>query len=364
MGRKKIPGLQKRNGVWHIDKKIFGKRICESTGTSNIEEAEKFLAYKSEELRKTKYFGERPRKTFLEAATKFLRENQHKASIADDAGRLKLLVQYIGDLNIDSIHMGSFVNFINSRRKSGIATRTINHALQVTRRILNLAATEWIDESGLTWLFVAPKIKLLKETDRREPYALSWDEQDRIFNELPDHLIKMVLFKVNTGCREQEVCQLRWEWEIEIPELNTSVFVIPKRISENGIDRSLVKNGEHRLVVLNHIAKSIIDQARMKHPEFVFTYQGQSIRSINNSAWRKARERVNLSHVRVHDLKHTFGRRLRSAGVSFEDRQDLLGHKSARITTHYSPAELENLLKAANKVCERKNCGTVINLFR
>ena len=31
--------------------------------------------------------------------------------------------------------------------------------------------------------------------------------------------------------------------------------------------------------------------------------------------------------VRVHDLKHTFGRRLRAAGVSFEDRQDLLGQE-------------------------------------
>jgi len=55
--------------------------------------------------------------------------------------------------------------------------------------------------------------------------------------------------------------------------------------------------------------------------------------------------------VRVHDLKHTFGRRLRAAGVSFEDRQDLLGHKSGRITTHYSRAELSNLIAAAKKVC-------------
>jgi hypothetical protein len=36
--------------------------------------------------------------------------------------------------------------------------------------------------------------------------------------------------------------------------------------------------------------------------------------------------------------------------VSFEDRQDLLGHKSARITTHYSGAEISNLIEAANKV--------------
>jgi len=47
----------------------------------------------------------------------------------------------------------------------------------------------------------------------------------------------------------------------------------------------------------------------------------------------------------VHDLKHTFGRRLRAAGVSFEDRQDLLGHRSGRITTHYSAAGLLGSLR-------------------
>lgn len=69
------------------------------------------------------------------------------------------------------------------------------------------------------------------------------------------------------------------------------------------------------------------------------------------SAWRDGRIRAGIPDLRVHDLKHTFGRRLRAAGVSFEDRQDLLGHTSARITTHYSQAELEHLIAAANKVC-------------
>ncbi len=41
---------------------------------------------------------------------------------------------------------------------------------------------------------------------------------------------------------------------------------------------------------------------------------GASIGRMNASAWRKARKRVDLDHVRVHDLKHTFGRRLRSVG--------------------------------------------------
>jgi len=37
---------------------------------------------------------------------------------------------------------------------------------------------------------------------------------------------------------------------------------------------------------------------------------------------------MGFRRVRVHHMKHTFGRRLRAAGVSFEDRQDLLGHKN------------------------------------
>ena len=41
------------------------------------------------------------------------------------------------------------------------------------------------------------------------------------FRQLPTHLSQMALFKVNTGCREQEVCGLRWEWEVEVPELET-----------------------------------------------------------------------------------------------------------------------------------------------
>jgi integrase len=78
----------------------------------------------------------------------------------------------------------------------------------------------------------------------------------------------------------------------------------------------------------------------------------------------RARKFVSLPQVRVHDLKHTFGRRLRAAGVSYEDRQDLLGHKSGRITTRYSSAELQNLIEAANKACDRNRQGPVFTLLR
>ena len=125
-------------------------------------------------------------------------------------------------------------------------------------------------------------------------------------------------------------------------------------------------------MVLNRIARSVIESVRGKHPEFVFVREGKDglsspVRSMNNTAWKRARERAadrweemkgepapaGFRRIRVHDAKHTFGRRLRAAGVSFEDRQDLLGHKSGRITTHYSQAELANLIEAAERVCDQ-----------
>jgi hypothetical protein len=54
-------------------------------------------------------------------------------------------------------------------------------------------------------------------------------------------------------------------------------------------------------------------------------------------------------------MEHAFGRRRRAAGVSVEDRQDFLGHKSSRITTHYFAADLTSLIAAAEKVCDSES---------
>lgn len=342
MARKKISGLLKRGDIWHINKRFRGERIRESCGTSDLEEAERYLARRMEEIRQAEVYGVRPKRTFRQAATKYLGEAT-KTTIAEDARNLELLDPFIGDLPLEAVHMGSLHRFIEVRRRQKVKARTINYSLQVVRRILNLAGTEWLDEGGMTWLAAPPKIKLLQQNDAREPYPLSWEEQFRLFNQLPPYLAKMALFAVNTGCREAEICGLRWEWEVEIPQLETSAFIIPGE---------KVKNRRDRLVVLNRVAEAVIEGQRGVHPTHVFVNtEGNPVVRMCREAWRSGRERARLKHVRVHDLKHTFGRRLRAAGVSFEDRQDLLGHKSTRITTHYSAPELENLIAAANKVC-------------
>jgi integrase len=85
---------------------------------------------------------------------------------------------------------------------------------------------------------------------------------------------------------------------------------------------------------------------------------------MNNTAWQNGRRAAaakyeeehhrkapwGFAHVRVHDLKHTFGRRLRAAGVPEETRKVLLGHKNGDITTHYSAAEIGELVEAVRRI--------------
>src|SRR5438477_9249167 len=142
MGRKRVPGLIMRAGTWHIDKRIFGRRICQSTGTAQLEKAERQLARVMEEARQAEVYGIRPSRTFEQGAAKFVLENQHKRSLEDDVSRLKGLMAWIGGVALDRLHLGTLQPWIAERRRSGASVGTINHGLQIVRRILNLAAGE------------------------------------------------------------------------------------------------------------------------------------------------------------------------------------------------------------------------------
>ncbi|MEJ1961815.1 MAG: hypothetical protein WDO56_09800 [Gammaproteobacteria bacterium] len=66
-----------------------------------------------------------------------------------------------------------------SKKRKRLSIGTLNRNLGVVSAILNLCAELWRDEhTNLTWLEMAPKIKLLDDPDRRPPYPISWEEQD------------------------------------------------------------------------------------------------------------------------------------------------------------------------------------------
>ena len=246
----------------------------------------------------------------------------------------------------------------------GVARHQIRSALSPIGIVLSaFAARLWRDETDRPWLAVAPLIQMQRHPHQRAPYPLSVAEQRLLFSELKAHLASMALFKVNTGLREQEVVNLRWQWELKIPELGTSIFVIP---------RDYVKNALDRYVVLNRIARSVIENCRGSHSEFVFTRGCSPVSHIYNSGWKAARRRAAARYerelgrpcpagfrsIRVHDLKHTYGHRLRVAGVSFEDRKLLVGHKAQHVTTHYSAPEIGALIEASERVCRLESLAS------
>ena len=353
---RRISGLQFRRGCWYIDKIIYGKRVCESTGTCDLKEAQALLARRIGQAREVHLFGAIRERTFREAATKYLTEHQHKRSLERDARALAALDPFVGDQPLQHVHHETLQAYVRSRTAEGISPGTINRDLAVVRRILNLSARLWRDEADRPWLITAPLIQMQRHPNRRVPYPLSVIEERLLFSELAGHIANMALFKVNTGLREQEVVNLRWDWEVQVPELDTSIFVIPAEFVKNGLDR---------YVVLNRIAKSVVEACRGRHAERVFTHSGKPVTRLHNSGWNAARRRASKRYeselgkpcpdgfrsVRVHDLKHTYGHRLRVAGVSFEDRKVLLGHKADHVTTHYSAPEISALIAASDKVC-------------
>lgn len=388
MARKTITGLSQRNGLWHIDKKINGERLYESTGTTDRQEAERYLIHRLEQIRQQKVYGVRQVKTWRDAAMKFLVEIKDQPSFKLSAHHLSQLDPFIGDMPLTHIDDQALEPFIKDRLaakklgdgkvKKGVSNRTVNISIERVVRVLSLCARKWRDDERRPWLDSVPMLtKLEEKKSSRKPYPMSWDEQSILFGELPAHLQTMALFKVNTGCREQEVCKLKWDWEISVPELGTSVFLIPADFGGRH-EGSGVKNGDERLVVLNSVARSIIERQRGQSKEWVFPYNGTAMHRMNDSAWKKARvraaklwqeEHLRPAHpgylsIRIHDLKHTFGRRLRAAGVTEEDRKALLGHKNGSITSHYSGAELGHLIEAANMVSATDSRGPVLTILK
>jgi integrase len=336
-----------------IDKEHRGVRICVRLGLLSQKDAEhrldaEIIRVESDLARKAS-----PHLRFADCAVRYLAESQHKRSVDLLAWHIRLLLPYLGDLEVNRVHDRTLEPFIADRVAAGVTATTIDRSLEVVRTILNRAARAYRDDDGRPWLdAVPPVITMLPETPRL-PYPITWEEQDRLFPKLSARLGRMAIFAVNTGLRESNVCGSEWAWEVPVPEVGRSVFVIPPEA---------FKSKRAHVVILNDAAWSFVQAQRCLDPIWVFPCRGQRMSTMNNTAWQRARQEVGLRAVRVHDLRHTFACRLRAAGVSAEDREALLGHATHSIAGHYASADVGRLLKLANLVLNRQETRTVLRV--
>lgn len=363
MGRTKTAGIQKTNAGYHVDKVHKGERIFQR-GFVDFASAEEWLTQEMERVNRVKAVGQRIVRTFEEAAVHYLEKSAGKASLVSEVYHLKAVIPFIGHLPLDRVYNGTLEGFIQARKGEGRKNKTINLSLSVVRRILNLAARDWRDDNGFTWLMTAPLISMLPLTDQRPPRPIMWDEQRRLLPILPDHLAEMALFVLNTGVRDEVACNLQWDWEVPVPQLGISVFLVP----EEHVKGEAGKKTE-RVLVCNTVAQSVIDRQRGKHDTHVFVYRRERTKNahldpvmeyhpvdtMNNTAWQNGRKKAGLGDLHVHDLRHTVGLRLREAGFPEATRAEVLWHSTKTMTGHYSMAQIVEIFEALEKIKNEAN---------
>ena len=148
-------------------------------------------------------------------------------------------------------------------------------------------------------------------------------------------------------------------------------------VMADGMEREFEQAKErNHVLILNDAAWAIVQACRGQHPDYVFVYRRERVKNfdlapamayqrigtLNNTAWQSARDAVGLARVRVHDLRHTYGQRLRDAGVSEEDRALLLGHVIDGMPQHYAAATVARLVEAANKVAHTVDRTTLLRV--
>jgi integrase len=346
--------LAAKDGSKTVNKQYRGVRLFARLGSVSQEEAEIWLRREQDRIDVERKSG--TRRNFCDAAERYLMECTRRQVRTTEtiAYHIKLVLPYLSTKPLEGIHSGTLASFIEDRLAGAmeITPTTVNRTLEVVRTILLRAARVWRNDDGTPWLGSAPLIEMLPETPRL-PYPISWQEQNQLFAELPAHLNTLALFAVNTGLRDNNACGLRWAWERPVPELKRSVFVIPP---------NEFKTNRHHVAILNDVAWNIVEAQRDKHAEYVFPYRDNRVDSINNTAWQNARNRVGLSKVRVHDLRHTFGQRLREAGVSEEDRAVLMGHAVDGMPAHYATPTIAHLIECANRVKDTRDSPTLLRI--
>lgn len=303
----------------------------------------------------TQRFEKHARRNFADAADKYLKayEGKDKRRVAY---AIKWLIPYLGDVVLMDVNDEALEQFKHDRLnglgafEKRSSSGTVNYEIGLVSTILNAACREW------EWIPRTLKLKRVKGP-RRQPYPLTWDQQDALFAELPVSWREgVILFGFNTGAREQEILGLRWEDEVQIPELSTSVFVLND-----------TKNNESRALILNSLARLAVERQRDNDSEYVFPSSSNRSRGERmntlwdtwDAAWKAAGLPSDQWTRRgPHNMRHTFLHRLRVAGVSEEDRGALAGHGTT-LEQDYAMPEIEKLTKLA-ELATRRSSGVIL----
>ena len=317
-----MPIYKRNNGIWYVDiTTAGGRRIRQSAGTKIREEAQKLHDKLAYELWQQQHLGQKPARLWEEAAVRWIKEQgSKKKSIRDDISRLRGLTKFKGIF----LHHLSRDFIMDTIGGLSCSDSTKNRYLALIRAILNKAVKEW------QWLDDVPKITLYREAKRRIRW-LNRPEAERLVAALPEYMADMALFSLNTGLRQRNVLELKWE---QINLSRKTAWIYPDE----------AKAGRAIGIALNQTALAVLEKQMGKHPSFVFTYpSGRPVKSISSRIWKNALAEAGITDFRWHDLRHTWASWLVQAGVPLAALQEMGGWESISMVQRYAHLAPEHL---------------------
>lgn len=325
--------LYKRNSIWWHSTFVKGKRVCESTGTSNRRAAERIANARREELnnQRNRLPHINPEITVGAVAARFIAEGLATPYYLD---RFKHILPYFSEMPIWDLNQSVLRKYRQERYAANPSLKpaTVNRDLATLRRLCN-----WAAEEGLIPANPLGRLRMERERRTKRP-VMSVREENILLAHAPLHLQRIIRCALDTGMRRGEILGQRWE-DVDLDN----------RILH--VSRSKTPEGESRIVPLTN---RVYDMLRSFHKQsgIVFTYDNNPIKIVKTT-WAASLRRSGLRHFRFHDLRHTANSRLMLAGVMQEIRREIVGHSSQHsrdVNDRYTQIGLAELKDAIGKL--------------
>lgn len=326
-------GVYKKDNRWYIDYYLpDGKRKRETVTIEGVEaskitrqDARKALDIRKGQIAGGKFDIAQTRQPvlfekFIDRYMEYSKAN--KKSWERDETSCKWLLRYFRGKALGQITPWLIERYKSLRQKDLTchgripAKATINREVACLKNMFT-KANEW----GLVTSNPVKKVKLFPEKQSKLR-VLSQEEFNKLFNASSDLLKPVLIIAGNTGMRQGEILNLKWD------DVNFKHGYITVRES---------KNNETRMIPMNPVlVDTLIALKRKSIDEYLFSYaEGKAIKSIKKGSWG-ALKRAGIPHCRFHDLRHTFATNLVMNGIDIVTVQELLGHKSIAMTKRYS----------------------------
>lgn len=238
-----------------------------------------------------------------------------------------------GKAKLNSLRKPKLIKFRAEISRAGLANASCNRVMSTFRTFVDWAIdSEYCGASALD----AFRFKPLPEDPAEDRYV-TVEEFNRLLEASPPMLHNLLLVLVCTGARIGEIVfnagspnsrPLKWS-QVKLDEGHI-VLTDTKNKARPKLKYPPIN------ALLRRTLKGI---PRCLHSEYVFANE-ETGRPITynqvRTPWQKAREAAGLSHVKLHDIRHTSASWARQEGASLDDIRKVLGHRDTKTTERYA----------------------------